>query len=132
MDLIGLQFNSNSPIYLQLAEHIKRSIVSGQLACGQRLDSVRDLANAYEVNPNTMQRALSSLESDGLLYTERTAGRFITEDTELITKLKTQEANAIIQQFIQQMQQIGCDHQEILTMVQSALQEVEKGVSNGK
>ncbi len=131
MNPFGLQFHSNSPIYLQLAEHIRRAIASGQLACGQRLDSVRDLASAYQVNPNTMQRALSTLESEGLLRSERTAGRFITEDTELIAALQVCEADAIIAQFLEQMQQIGCERQRILTLVQSAVEAAEKGESHG-
>ena len=65
--------NPNIPIYLQLIESIKRRIVSGELLPGQRLPSVRDLAQTYAVNPNTAQRALSELERDGLVYSERTA-----------------------------------------------------------
>ena len=78
-----------------------------------------------------MQRALSTLESEGLLRSERTAGRFITEDTELIAALQVCEADAIIAQFLEQMQQIGCERQRILTLVQSAVEAAEKGESHG-
>ena len=89
-------FNPNIPIYLQLIESIKRRIVSGELLPGQRLPSVRDLAQTYAVNPNTAQRALSELARDGLVYSERTAGRFITNDGELIEMTRTAVTKALL------------------------------------
>jgi GntR family transcriptional regulator len=74
------QFNSEAPIYSQLIGQIRQGIVSGAFPPGERLASVRDLASEAGVNPNTMQRALTELERDGLVYSQRTAGRFVTED----------------------------------------------------
>ena len=74
------QFSNDAPIYSQLIEQIKVGIVSGAFPPGERLPSVRDLATEAGVNPNTMQRALAELERDGLVYSQRTAGRFVTED----------------------------------------------------
>ncbi len=93
------QFESNVPIYLQLVNTFKHKIVSGDLKDGSKLESVRDLALTYEVNPNTMQRALAELERDGLVFTERTSGRFITKDRELIIKMREAVATEIIKQF---------------------------------
>ena len=82
-----MQWNlsDNRPIYLQLMDTITLAITSGALPAGSRLPSVRELAAQAGVNPNTMQRALSELERSGLLYSQRTAGRFVTDQFEIIT-----------------------------------------------
>ena len=82
------QFSGDAPIYSQLIEQIKVGIVSGVFPPGERLPSVRDLATEAGVNPNTMQRALTELERDGLVYSQRTAGRFVTEDKAMIETAK--------------------------------------------
>lgn len=120
------QFQSNIPIYLQLVNKFKHRIVSGELKAGSKLESVRDLAISFEVNPNTMQRALSELERDGLVFAERTVGRFITKDKELIIKMREAVAQEIIDQFIQQMKSLGFSNQEAMELFQK---KIEKGVS---
>ena len=85
---MNFKFDNNIPIYIQLVEYLKNYIISGKFSPGERLLSVRELALQSKVNPNTMQRALSELESLGLVYTERTSGRFVTTDKELINKYK--------------------------------------------
>ncbi len=79
---------SDRPIFMQLIEIIQHDIISGKYAPGDKLPSVRDLASAAAVNPNTMQKALSELERSGLVYSQRTSGRFITEDHTMIEQLK--------------------------------------------
>ena len=74
------QFSNDAPIYTQLIEQIQVGIVAGAFPPGERLPSVRDLATEAGVTPNTMQRALAELERDGLVFSHRTAGRFVTED----------------------------------------------------
>lgn len=74
-------FDNDRPIYIQLVEQLKQYIVSARLKPGERLPSVRDLAMESKVNPNTMQKALSELEDDKLIYTERTNGKFVTDDS---------------------------------------------------
>ena len=81
-------YDTNVPIYLQLIEKIQRMIVTGEWRAGERIPAVRELALAFGVNPNTMQRALAELERDGLLYSERTSGRFVTEDQAHILRLR--------------------------------------------
>jgi GntR family transcriptional regulator len=112
------QYASSTPIYLQLVDQFKHRIISGELTVGSKLESVRDLAMSFEVNPNTMQRALSELERDHLVYTERTAGRFITQDKELIVKMREEVAQEIIETFIQQMKSIGFSNQEAIELMQ--------------
>ena len=82
------QFDSGRPIYTQLLEQIRILIISGRYPAGSKLPSVRDLAAESSVNPNTMQRALAELERSGLIYSQRTSGRFVTEDEELVKKMK--------------------------------------------
>ena len=79
---------ADAPIYQQLSRQIRLGIVSGEYAPGERLPPVRELALAAGVNPNTMQRAMTELEREGLVFPQRTAGRFVTEDAELIAQAR--------------------------------------------
>ena len=85
---MGERFDMSRPIYAQIVERLKAKILAGVYPPGGHLDSVRDMAAAAGVNPNTMQRALAQLEAEGLVYTERTTGRFVTEDTALLEQLR--------------------------------------------
>ncbi|WP_027399694.1 GntR family transcriptional regulator [Anaerovorax odorimutans] len=120
------QFQANMPIYLQLVDQFKHRIISGELKVGSKLESVRDLAVQFEVNPNTMQRALAELERDGLVYSERTSGRYITKDKESINKMREKIAQEIIEQFIEKMTSLGFSIQETLELFQK---KIEEGVS---
>ena len=86
------EFDNNIPIYVQLVEQMKIYIISGKLTPGERLPSVRDLALQSKVNPNTMQKALTELEELKLVYTERTNGKYVTDDINLINKYKNEYA----------------------------------------
>ncbi|MCR4999853.1 MAG: GntR family transcriptional regulator [Lachnospiraceae bacterium] len=115
--------DSDRPIFAQIVEHLQYDIISGVYQPGQKLPSVRDLAAMASVNPNTMQRALSELERDGYMHSERTAGRFITEDTNMIQALKTQLATAQIQEFLERMSKLGLTQEEILNLVSKNMKE---------
>lgn len=112
--------DNDRPIYLQLMERIQRDIIAGVYQPGDKLPSVRDLALEAAVNPNTMQKALSELERSGLVYSQRTSGRFITEDTEVLTQMKKELATEHIQEFFQKMEQLGFSRAELLTLVTKA------------
>ena len=101
------QFDSGAPIYTQIMNKIKLRILSGQWAAGERIPAVRELAVEFGVNPNTMQRALAQLETEGLVRTERTSGRYVTEDTELIEQLRTEAARKLAEEFLVKMRGIG-------------------------
>lgn len=105
-------FDNNSPIYVQLVEQLKIHIISGKLAAGERLPSVRDLSLKLKVNPNTLQRALSELEEMGIIFTERTNGKFVTEDTALLEKLKIEYADTICKKFFENMMSIGFNEEK--------------------
>ena len=104
---MGEQFDPSRPIYAQLVERLKARILAGTYPPGGHLESVRDLAAAAGVNPNTMQRALAQLEMEGLVRTERTSGRFVTEDTDLIEQLRAAAAHEIAEEFLKKMNSIG-------------------------
>ena len=83
-----ITFDNNIPIYIQVLEYMKIYLISGVFKCGEKLPSVREFSITFKVNPNTMQKALSELEDLNLIYTERTNGKYVTNDKELIEKLK--------------------------------------------
>lgn len=116
-----MNFDPNVPIYLQIMDVFKKEIISGQLTPSSKVKSVRELAVEYGVNPNTVQRALSELERLSLLRSERTSGRFITDDESLISGLRKEAAATIVDDFIEQLHQVGFDDEEIIDMVMEKL-----------
>ena len=113
------------PIYLQIEDLIKTNIIAGVYQPGQKLPSVRDLAAEASVNPNTMQKALTELERSGLVYTQRTSGRFITEDISKMTELKEQLAREQIQLFLKDMEQLGLSRDDIRRLLEKEWREEE-------
>ncbi len=111
------QFGNNAPIYAQLIGQIKRGVVSGVFPPGERLPSVRELAAEAGVNPNTMQRALAELERDGLVCSQRTSGRFVTEDRKMIEEAKRGLAETEIRGFLASMAGLGYKKGEILELI---------------
>lgn len=109
-------YDTGVPIYLQIIDRIKRKIISGEWAAGERVPPVRDLALAFGVNPNTMQRSLSELERGGLLYSERTSGRYITSDTARIESVRNEMARDVVGAFRRQMKQMGYTDEQILKL----------------
>jgi len=117
---------SDRPIYSQLIEQIGIKICSGIYPPGSKLPSVRELAQEAAVNPNTMQKALSKLEEDGLLYTNRTSGRFITEDAKMIQQAKQKLAQDQILEFLEKMKSLGFGKSETLSIISSMLEEAKQ------
>jgi GntR family transcriptional regulator len=111
-------FDNERPIYIQLVEIIRIEIVSGKFKKGQRMPSVRELALIMKVNPNTMQKALAELENEQLIYTERTNGKYVTEDEELIEKIKRKLAKEIIDNYLNNMKKIGIDYDSAVKYLQ--------------
>ena len=116
-------FETDRPIYLQLKEQLLLMIVSGKYPVGAKLPAVRDLAAEASVNPNTLQKALSELERDGLVYTQRTSGRFVTEDEKMITQAKTDLAFEQIEMFLKKMAGIGYSREETLSLIEKKVKE---------
>lgn len=112
------EFNNDKPIYVQIMEQMKLFIVSGELKSGEKLASVRELAAAAEVNPNTMQKALAELERTGLIITHRTSGRVITEDEAMIMAIKTDLARTQIKAFLSNMEKLGFDKRQTIELLE--------------
>ncbi len=112
------EFSDDRPIYSQIIEQMKLFIVSGELTPGQKVMSVRELAYAAGVNPNTMQRALSELERMGLMTSNRTSGRFITEDVGIIQSAKLEIARKSISDFLSNMRIIGFDKDTVIKLIE--------------
>lgn len=108
------EFDNNIPIYIQLVEQFKICIISGKIELGSRLPSVRDLAICIKVNPNTIQRALAELEDIKLIYTERTNGKFVTNDRVLVDKIKKEYALEGAKKYFSFMNNIGFDENEAI------------------
>lgn len=107
------KFSDDTPIYAQIVRIMKLAIASGELRDGERLPSVRELAVEAGVNPNTMQRALAELEREGLVYAQRTAGRFVTDDEEKVGMVKNEMAEQHIMAFLTAMQNLGFAREEL-------------------
>lgn len=118
-------FDNERPIYIQLVEMIRINIVSGKFKKGQKLPSVRELALMMKVNPNTMQKALVELEDEKLIYTERTNGKYVTEDEKLIEKIKKQLAQEKVNNYLNSMKNIGISYELAVKYLQ------ELGGQNG-
>lgn len=125
------RIRADLPIYAQLVFQIKLAIVSGEYLPGERLASVRELAMDAGVNPNTMQRALQELERDGMVYTQRTSGRFVTEDTKVIESAKKQLAADQIKDFLEQMGRLGYPKEEILSLLKASIEEEKNNADMG-
>lgn len=117
--------NADRPIYAQLVDRIQLQIVAGQLNPGEKILSVRELAAEAAVNPNTMQKALAELERKGLLYSQRTSGRFVTEDRELIGNVKEEMAAEQISAFLENMKQLGFNKKETIRIIEKLEEERE-------
>ncbi len=118
-------FDNKRPIYLQLVDLIQLKVVAGEYPPGSRLPSVRDMATEAGVNPNTMQRALSQLEADCLLYTERTNGRFVTEDKNLIGELRNKIATQCIAALWEKLRQMGFKTREAMELIGNIIKGAE-------
>ena len=104
---IKFEFDNNIPIYIQLVEQLKIYIISGKIKPGERLPSVRELALLTKVNPNTMQKALTELEDEKLIFTERTNGKFVTNNEKIIDNLKKEYAKELSNKYFTNMESIG-------------------------
>lgn len=111
------EFDSNKPIYIQLVDALKMKILSGEFQPGSKMLTVRALAAEAEVNPNTMQRALSELEREELMYSQRTKGRFVTDDIDKINNMKKNMANDRIDSLKEFLIQLGYSTDEIIKLI---------------
>ena len=114
-------FQTERPIYLQLVDEIKGQIVAGQLAPGEKIASIRELAAFYAVNPNTVQRALAELEREGLLATKRASGKTVTEDAGMVRELRSALASGRVEALLSAMESLGFSPGETRELFDRAL-----------
>jgi DNA-binding transcriptional regulator YhcF (GntR family) len=117
------KFDGERPIYLQTAEIVKQRILKGEYAPGSRIPSVRDMAAEAGVNPNTMQRALAHLEESKILCSHTTAGRFVTEEKELLELLRYQAARRQILDFVKKMNDLGYESEKLPVLIERVVHE---------
>lgn len=103
------RLSSSSAIYLQIQKFFEVEIASGRLKPGQKLETIRNLAMEFKVNPNTIQKSLQELERQDLIYTDRTNGKFVTEDLEEIEKLNKKLIQELITSFTLSAQNLGME-----------------------
>lgn len=118
------EFDNNKPIYLQLLDILKFKIIAGELPAGSKLSSVRDMAEEAGVNPNTMQKALAELERENLVYSQRTSGRFVTDDEEKIKSMREEVANIEIKSLSEVLIKLGYEKNELVAVITKSLEEV--------
>lgn len=112
-----MDYNPALPIYLQVMTAIKHDIVAGRLALGEKMPSVRDLAIQYTINPNTASRVYKELESEGVCFTRRGMGTFVTEDKERAVQMKEEMAGELISQFLGGMRRLGISREEAIELI---------------
>ncbi|MCU9533326.1 GntR family transcriptional regulator [Streptococcus sp. CSL10205-OR2] len=117
------KFDEKSPIYVQIAQRVKMRIISQDIKSGEQLPTVREFAEEAGVNPNTMQRAFIELERDGMVYSQRTSGRFVTDDKELIEQKRHELAEEEIKTFINHMKKIGFNNEQMIEELKNCLGE---------
>ena len=120
-----MEFKDNIPIYLQIEQYLYRQIALGKMKAGEKIPSVRKLALELTVNVNTVQRALQEMNTQGILYTKRGEGNFVTEDTELLSKTKQSLIDNVLDEFVQNMEKLGVKQDELVSTLENYLENGE-------
>lgn len=120
-----MEFKDNIPIYLQIEQYLYRQIALGKMKAGEKIPSVRKLALELTVNVNTVQRALQEMNTQGILYTKRGEGNFVTEDTELLSKIKQSLINNELDEFVQNMEKLGVKKDKLVSTLTEYLKDSE-------
>ena len=120
-----MEFKDNIPIYLQSEQYLYRQIALGKMKAGEKIPSVRKLALELTVNVNTVQRALQEMNTQGILYTKRGEGNFVTEDTELLSKTKQSLINNELDEFVQNMEKLGVKKDKLVSTLTEYLKDSE-------
>lgn len=112
-----MEFDNNVPIYLQVIKEIKQDLIQGNLLLGDKMLSTRDLALKYQINPNTAGRIYRELEQEGICYTRRGLGTFVTDDTTILRKIQEDMASESIDSFFLTMRKLGFSKEELLRII---------------
>ncbi|AEE16107.1 GntR family transcriptional regulator [Treponema brennaborense] len=126
-----MDFDPDLPIYLQIMNDIKRQIFSGALAPGDKLPSVRELAESIKVNPNTIVRSYQELEREGVTETRRGTGTFVGEDEKMLAQIRTEQSQRLVRNFLRQMKSSGFSREQIASLVEAAFDDCEERSTTG-
>lgn len=114
--------NNAIAIYRQIIDFFKLEIASGRIAAGERIDSIRNLALEFKVNPNTVQKALNELEREGLIETDRTNGKFVTDNQDIISSMRNQLAEGLVSDFVLNVQKLGMSRDHLIELIEKELE----------
>ena len=112
-----MEYNTASPIYLQVINELKKRMVKGELKPGEKMPSNRELAVLFKVNQNTAARIYREMESMGLCYTKRGIGTFVSEEDDMISGLKKEMAEELVRNFMQEMEDLGFQKGDIIDRI---------------
>ncbi len=121
-----MEFNTAVPIYLQVIEDIKKKIVTNELQLGEQLPSVRELALQYQINPNTASRIYKEMEIQGICFTKRGMGTFITDFQSAKEDMRAEMALDYVNKFIHDMQGLGYNQEEMMTQIKEEMMKEDK------
>ena len=110
-------FSSDRPVYLQIADRIIKSILSGEYLVGEQLPTVRQLALEAAVNPNTVQHAFAELENEGIIISKGTVGRYVTEDNRIVEVCRKKMAGQLVKNFLENMGQLSITKEQAIAMI---------------
>jgi len=122
----AMKFDETRPIYIQIMENIKSKIARGELKPGSKLPSVRELSGDMGVNPNTIARAYSELEREGVIVTRRGQGTYVTDDHQKVLKIRDEMAASALSTFLESLRALGLSNEEILNLIAKTLKEERK------
>ncbi|CCI85595.1 GntR family transcriptional regulator [Lactobacillus pasteurii DSM 23907 = CRBIP 24.76] len=117
-----MEFKDNIPIYLQIEQYLYRQIAMNELKAGEKIPSVRKLALELTVNVNTVQRALQQMNDQGILYTKRGEGNFVTEDEELLKQTRQALIDDKLDEFVQNMLTLGIEKDQLVEILSNYLE----------
>jgi len=121
-----MKFDETRPIYIQIMENLKSKIARGELKPGDKLPSVRELSGKIGVNPNTIARAYSELEREGVIMTRRGQGTYVTDDPRKVTEIREEMAASALSTFLESLRALGLSRDEILSLIAKKLEEDER------
>lgn len=115
-------FSTDRPVYIQIADRVRKSVLSGEYGSGEQIPTVRQLALEAAVNPNTVQHAFTELENEGIIISKGTLGRFVTEDEQVVQAVRKEMARQLVKTFIEEMGQLSIATDEAMELIREVKQ----------
>ena len=131
ISIIIIDYRSPKPIYEQIKDNIKQFILTGTLAEGEKLPSVRELAQTTSINPNTIQKAYRDLESEGFIYSVPGRGSFVAAPPEKKNPERIESLIFSIKSEVRELRYLGMTRQEILELIDKSIMADEEGKTHG-